>query len=34
MKTKALENGNTQAERIPVETAYQSTNVELDRVRI
>lgn len=34
MQTKAFKNGNSQAVRIPAEIAYESTDIELDIVRI
>jgi antitoxin VapB len=34
MQTKAFKNGNSQAVRIPVELAYESTDIELEIVRI
>lgn len=34
MHTKAFRNGNSQAVRIPAELAFDSTDIELDIVRI
>lgn len=34
MHTKAFKNGNSQAVRIPAEIAYESTDIELDIVRV
>ena len=34
MHTKAFRNGNSQAVRIPAEIAFDSTDIELDIVRI
>ena len=34
MQTKAFKNGNSQAVRIPAEIAYDSTDIELEIVRI
>ncbi|MDB5757008.1 MAG: vagC [Burkholderia sp.] len=34
MQTKAFKNGNSQAVRIPAEIAYESTDIELEIVRI
>jgi len=34
MQTKAFKNGNSQAVRIPAELAYDSTDIELEIVRI
>ena len=34
MQTRAFKNGNSQAVRIPAEIAYESTDIELDIVRI
>jgi antitoxin VapB len=34
MHTKVFKNGNSQAIRIPAEIAYESTDIELDIVRI
>jgi len=34
MQTKAFKNGNSQAVRIPAEIAYESTDIELNIVRI
>jgi antitoxin VapB len=34
MQTKAFKNGNSQAVRIPAELAYESTDIELEIVRI
>ena len=34
MQTKVFKNGNSQAVRIPAEIAYESTDIELDIVRV
>lgn len=34
MQTRAFKNGNSQAVRIPAEIAYESTDIELEIVRI
>ena len=34
MHTRAFKNGNSQAIRIPAEIAYESTDIELEIVRI
>lgn len=34
MQTKVFKNGNSQAVRIPAEIAYDSTDIELEIVRI